>query len=98
MPNGEQATPAQERLPDPSAILSEMTLVPRRGAMMGAAAPGAAAPAGATQYRILRTLEVDEYDDPIPAAAIVPLSAPRAAPADNKFRGTARKPAKLSIA
>jgi hypothetical protein len=93
MPNGENAPTPQERLPDPANVLVEMTLVPRSGAAMGAAAPGAG-----PQYRILRTLEVDEYDPPITASEILALGEPRAAPTDNKFRGTSRKAAKLSIA
>jgi hypothetical protein len=43
-------------------------------------------------------LEVDEYDDPVPVAEIMALAGPRAAPADNDFRGTSRRAAKLSIA
>ncbi len=82
-----------EHLPDAASVLVEMTLIPGRGATTGAAPP-AARPG----YRILRTLEVDEYDRPVPAAAIMALGAPRPAPADNTFRGNARKAAKLSIA
>jgi hypothetical protein len=61
----------------------------------------AAAPAGETtarpKYQILRTLEVDEYEAPVAPSEIMALAAERAAPADNTFRGTARKAAKLSI-
>lgn len=96
MANGDNAKLPEERLPDPSAVLAELTLTPKTGATMGAAAPGAAAPGA--QYRVLRTLEVDEYDAPVTAAEIMALAAPRAAPADNDFGGTARKAAKLSIA
>lgn len=87
---------ANARLPPAADVLVEMTLVAGGGATVGPAP--AAAPAAANQYRILRTLEVDEYEAPLPAAAIVPLTAPRPAPTDNRFRGTARKAAKLSIA
>jgi hypothetical protein len=91
----------KDRLPDPDEVLVEMTLVPRSGASVGAppsdaAAPGAAG--AARQFRILRTLEVDGYETPLEVADILPLTAPRVAPTDNKFRGTARKAAKLSIA
>ncbi|HEY0852155.1 MAG TPA: hypothetical protein VGD96_19740 [Bradyrhizobium sp.] len=92
----------EERLPDPRNVLVEMTLVPRTGAVIrGTQAPAPAAvpaPGAARQIRILRTLEVDEYDPPLHAAAILPLAVPRPAPPDNKFRGTSRKAAKLSIA
>jgi hypothetical protein len=94
MPNADRAPTPQERLPDPKDVLVELSFVPRGGAAVGAPAPGAAPP----QFRILRTLEVDEYDTPLTAADIAPLTAPRAAPADNKFHGTARKAAKLAIA
>src|SRR5204863_2704469 len=96
MANGDNAKLPEERLPDPSAVLAELTLTPKTGAVMGAAAPAAAAPG--TQYRVLRTLEVDEYDAPVTAAEIMALAAPRPAPADNDFAGTARKAAKLSVA
>ena len=87
---------AKARLPPAINVLVEMTLVAGSGATVGPAP--AAASGDANQYRILRTLEVDEYEAPLPAAAIVPLTAPRAAPTDNRFRGTSRKAAKLSIA
>jgi hypothetical protein len=80
----------QERLPDSSEVLAELTLTPKTGATMGTAAP--AAVAAGTQYRVLRTLEVDEYDAPVSAAEIMALAAPRAAPADNDFAGHSRKP------
>lgn len=93
MPNGDDGPSPQERLPDPKDVLVELTLVPRGGAAVGAPAPGAAGP----QYRILRTLEVDEYETPLDVADIMPLTAPRAVPTDNRFDGTVRKAAKISI-
>ena len=82
----------QKRLPDSSQVLVELTLVPRSGATTGPPAPGVG-----RRYRILRTLEVDEYETPLSAADIAPLTAPRAAPADNTFKGKSRRAAKLSI-
>jgi hypothetical protein len=96
MANGQNETLPPERLPDPASVLAELTLTGKSGAVVGAAA--APAPGAPPRYRILRTLEVDEYDAPVPAAAILPLAAPRPAPTDNDFRGTARRAAKLSIA
>lgn len=93
MANGDDAPSAQERLPDPADVLVEMTIVPGTGTVSPAAAPAAG-----PQFRILRTLEVDEYDAPIAAADIMALAEPRPAPTDNRFRGTSRKAAKLSIA
>lgn len=55
------------------------------------------AAAGRT-YRILRTAELDPYDPPVAPATIPPFGAPSAAPPGDRFRGTARKAAKLSIA
>ena len=84
------------RLPPAANVLVEMTLVPGSGATVGPVP--AATPGAGNRYRILRTLEVDQYEVPLPAAAIVPLTAPRPAPSDNAFKGTSRKAAKLSIA
>jgi hypothetical protein len=94
MSNGDAGPRAEERLPDPKDILIELSLTPRGGAAFGMPAPGTAR----GQYRILRTLEVDEYERPLQAFNIMPLTQPRAAPTDNRFRGTARKAAKISIA
>lgn len=93
MPNEAPRLPA-DRLPEPRSVLVRMMLTPGRGA---AVATEAAAPAGRPQYHILRTLEVDEYEAPVAPAEIMALAAARHAPADNTFRGTARKAAKLSI-
>jgi hypothetical protein len=95
MSNGAAGSLPQNRLPDAASVLIEMTLVPRSGAVAHGAAP---APAGAPTYRILRTLEVDEYEDPVPPAEVLALASARPPPTDNVFRGTARRAAKLSIA
>jgi hypothetical protein len=96
MPNEASRLPA-ERLPEPRSVLVQMMLTPRSGATVAAeaAAPPGAAPE--PRYRILRTLEVDEYEPPVAPAEIMALAAERAAPADNIFHGTARRAAKLSI-
>lgn len=94
MPRGSEGALPKKRLPDAASVLVEFTLVPRRGAT----AAGAPVAAAASRYRVLRTLEVDEYETPMPAAAIAPLTAPRGAPVDNKFKGKSRRAAKLSIA
>jgi hypothetical protein len=87
MPNGDQ----EQRLPAPKDVLVQLELTPGTGA---ATAP---VPGMEPRYRILRTLEVDEYDAPVPAAEILPLTQPRPAPVDNSFKGKSRKAAKLSI-
>lgn len=94
MPRGPGETLPPGRLPDPASVLTEFTLTARSG--IGPAA--AAAPGMGSQYRVIRTLEVDEYEPPVVVSDIVAMSAPRAPPPDNKFRGTSRKAAKLSVA
>ena len=97
MPNDDEGPAPEDRLPEPRSVLVEMPLVPRSGTVMGAAPAGA--PPVAPRYRILRTLEVDEYEAPLPASEIRALIPPFAAPpTDNRFRGTSRRAAKLSIA
>lgn len=93
MPNGDHGA-ASDRLPDPKDVLVEMTLLPRGRAAVGTLPSAAAGPL----YRILRTLEVDEYERRLETADILPLTQPRTAPTDNRFRGTSRKAAKISIA
>ena len=88
----------KERLPEPKDVLVEFTFVPRRGATVAGGMTIAGADLAGPRYRILRTLEVDEYEEGVPAANIMPLAVPLAAPSDNRFKGTARKAAKLSIA
>lgn len=93
MPRGPGETLPPGRLPDPASVLTEFTLTARSGTGAAPAAPGMG-----SQYRVIRTLEVDEYESPVAASEILGMSAPRAPPVDNKFRGTSRKAAKLSIA
>lgn len=93
MPRGRGETLPSDRLPDPSSVLAEFTLTARRGIGLAPTARGIG-----PHYRIIRTTEVDEYDPPVSASEISAMRAPLALPTDNKFRGTARKAAKLSIA
>jgi hypothetical protein len=68
--------------------VAEKLLTPAR-----AATPAAGV---ATTYRILRTTEVDGYDEPVPAAAVPEIGARQ--PPGNAFRGSSRKAAKISLA
>jgi len=102
------------RLPAETIILSETFLTPPgtdaqgiQFARAGAAAAlpdegGAAADAPMVRsFRIVRTTELDAYEDPMPIEDMVSLrfSLLRAdAPVGDRFRGTARKAAKLSVA
>jgi hypothetical protein len=53
--------------------------------------------AGAAQYRIIETNELDEYEEAATSLEALEL-AEAAAPTGDKFKGTSRKAAKLSIA
>ena len=60
---------------------------------------GAAAGATATKYRIIRTTEVDGYEPIATSQGDIAVSLAAAAPpTGDKFQGTDRKAAKLSIA
>lgn len=102
------------RLSENTTILSETTFTPPTAA---AGASRAARPAGAAMtaraagtagetvaprsFRIVRTTELDPYEDEMPIEDLVTLrfSLLRAdAPVGDRFRGTARKAAKLSVA
>lgn len=75
--------------PSPRTVVERRTLNPNRG-------PGISAAAAKPTYEIIRTTQVDEYDDPVSKAEA--LAAPVAmAATGNAFQGTARKSAKLSI-
>jgi hypothetical protein len=78
------------RLPASDAIVAEKPFVPNRP--MSEATDAASAPT----YRILRTVEVDEYDPPISPGDVQPFGEALAG-ANQNFRGTSRKAAKLSI-
>src|SRR5882724_13578856 len=71
-------------LPTRESVLLEFTLAPL--------APAARA---RTAYRVLRTNQVDEYDEAVSLEAVV--LAARRRPGEN-FQGTARRAAKISIA
>jgi hypothetical protein len=101
MPSEDDERSAEDWLPEPESILVTFSFVPRQGSISRAPAPSGLHPAGdalSARYRILRTLEVDEYDKLVPAAAIPLLLEPRPAPSDNAFRGKSRRAAKLSVA
>src|SRR5215203_5479062 len=80
-------------MPERSAVVTEKILTPERRSTQ---APTASA-SETTTYRILRTSEVDPYDDPLQPAEVATLGLERFAGFDDAFRGTARKAAKLSV-
>lgn len=86
--NGERH--GRARIPPSEAVVAEKSFTPNRPMTDSPTAePG-------PTYRILRTVEVDEYDPPVSAADIQPFG--EAQPeANQNFRGTSRKAAKLSI-
>lgn len=61
--------------------------------------PFSAPKAGGGKYRIIVTNEMDAYDRPVPLASLMATSAAAmAGPGGDKFTGTARRAAKVSIA
>jgi hypothetical protein len=81
-------------MPSPSSVVTEKMLLPRRRATAFAA--GLAR--GGTVYRILRTNEVDPYDEPLSQDELRTFGLQRFAVAGETYRGTARKAAKIAIA
>jgi hypothetical protein len=84
---------ARPGLPNPKSVVAEIPF----------AAPGVAAPTGAEappQYRIIRTNEVDAYEEKPSKAAVAEamvLEAKKKPKGDN-FQGTSRRAAKISVA
>ncbi len=87
---GRLELPSRPGLPARSSIVEVLPLsVPVRARALVAAG---------TQYRILRTNEVDVYDPGATARGTAgPIAAAPAAPTGDQYQGTARKAAKLSI-
>lgn len=82
--------PQRPGLPDPASIIEEVPFNPPQQTE-----PGAVGAQAATVYTILRTTELDPYEEPQTVEDI--MSAFRAVPVSDNFAGTARKAAKLSI-
>ena len=76
-------------LPTRESVLLEFTLTPP-----ALPAPAAVQRTARRAYRVLRTNQVDEYDEAMSLEAVV--AAARRRPGEN-FRGTARRAAKISI-
>jgi hypothetical protein len=89
--------PLRRGMPAIDSIIEVIQLPTTTATGMAAITAGA----GASKYSIIRTNEVDEYEE-VPSAAAglnaFLMSAAAAAPAGDSFGGTARKAAKLSIA
>src|SRR5215212_1790232 len=88
-----QPTMRRTGLPTPSTVLRETQLRPP--ARSAVESPHAQAERPIT-YRILRTNQMDPYDQALTEAEIITLGRERIVGDD--FRGTARRAAKLSIA
>ncbi|MER9316348.1 hypothetical protein NKI31_12685 [Mesorhizobium sp. M0659] len=86
--NGERS--GRAGVPSSESVVAEKSFAPNRPMTDSpTAGPG-------PTYRILRTVEVDEYDPPVSAADVQPFG--EAQPeANQNFTGTSRKAAKLSI-
>lgn len=77
-------------LPNPKSVVAEIPF----GVKGLETAEAAASP----RYRIIRTNEVDAYEDKPTKAAVAEAMFVEAKPAGDKFAGTSRKAAKLSVA
>jgi hypothetical protein len=100
--------------PKPESIVAVLSLAPppaRRRAAAGVRmrrAPGAVRPATVARYRILRTDQVDPYEEPVTREGVIattvgpaggmPAPAAAAKPKSEDFKGTARRAAKISVA
>jgi hypothetical protein len=80
-------------IPSPSSVLATLELVVPRPGDSDAGPDG-----GTTTYSILRTDQVDEYEVPPTTEEILADHAAIAAFADDNFKGTTRRVAKISIA
>lgn len=80
----------RDRLPSDDLVVTEKFFAPNRPMSDGRVAESA------PTYRILRTVEVDAYDPPMSARDVQPFGSAQAG-ANQNFRGTSRKAAKLSI-
>lgn len=87
-----------------SASLTALTQLPHRAGLpardsiIGITTPMGPLSAGkATQYRIIHTLEMDEYEEGATSLALAAKAAAAAAPKGDSFKGKSRKAAKLSI-
>jgi hypothetical protein len=80
--------------PSPDTVVERRTFTPDRATLIAAAAAGSGAPTAS--YEIIRTQQVDEYDEPVTKAAAAAAPAAMAAAGDS-FKGKDRKAAKLSI-
>src|SRR5215211_3725528 len=94
MSPSDEETSRRLGMPEGSTIVTEKIFTPVRRSTQASAASARETAA----YRILRTSEVDPYDDPLQPAEVATLGLERFAGFDDTFRGTARKAAKLSIA
>jgi SepF-like predicted cell division protein (DUF552 family) len=72
--------------------------LPARDSIIGITTPMGPVMAGATtQYRIIHTLEMDEYERGATSLRLAAKAAAAAAPKGDSFKGKSRKAAKLSI-
>src|SRR4051812_14007594 len=91
------ATQPRIGLPDPASIIGETEFTPWRGTTAMAAAAGSREAGLPARYRIITTNELDVYEAPLMAAEAEIFGLNRVKKPGDKFAGTARKAAKLSI-
>jgi hypothetical protein len=93
VPNNPAGNQGRVGLPRQDAIVAEKPFTPPQPVSEA----GVPHPAAARSYRILRTVEVDAYDTVPSPGDVHPFAAPMAEVPSDKFEGTSRKAAKLSI-
>lgn len=94
MAESDPPIPPRAGLPDPRTVVGEAVLQPRPRTVFTAA--GATATASPTVDRVLRTNQMDPYDEAVGEGEIHAFGA--AAPTGDEFRGPARRAAKIAIA
>jgi hypothetical protein len=91
----------EKYLPPPELVVWEMSFSPGPAASAAMRTPAARREGifvgPGRKYTILRTSEGDEYDEPATPAELLSFARTVAAPLDDKFRGTSRRSAKLSL-
>lgn len=84
-------------LPEPASIIAVTAFTPGRAATATTAQAAVTAATGAARYQIITTNEVDAYEAPLVSAEAEIFGLNRLKAPGDKFSGTARKAAKLSI-
>lgn len=94
MSPSDEETSRRSGMPEPNSVVTEKTFTPERRT----AQTSAASERESTTYRIIRSSEMDPYDEPLQPEEVDMLGVERFAGVGDAYRGKDRKAAKLSIA